>query len=445
VHTQGNLTSAIGAPGAGKRPIGIDRNRLFAASCVAIATTGVVFSIRGDILDALGVEFKLSRYELGFLLSPAFWGNTVANVLGGSLVDFVGMRRLFFLSTLGYVAAIAIVLFTPAPVGDASSRVAFVLLYTGFLTFGLSQGLVEGVVNPLVATLYPTDKTHKLNVLHAWWPGGLIVGGLIAYMMTRLWALDSAAVSPDTMALGWRVKLAVAVVTPIAAALLVLRQPFPVTERVIAGVTHRQMFSEALRPMFLLWFALMWLTAATEVAPGQWIPSLITNLTGMQGILILIYTAGLAFALRLFAGGLAHRMSPIALLTISAALSAMGLYALSTIHTATQAFLAATVFGVGTAYFWPTMLSVTSERFPRGGAFLLALMGGAGNLAIAFVLPVIGRWYDTEGAAAAFRYTAVLPMVLTVVFGTLFIYYRSRGGYRPISLERNRNALEGAT
>ena len=234
----------------------IDRKRLFVASCVAIATTGVVFSIRGDILDALGVEFRLSRYQLGLLLSPAFWGNTVANVLGGSLVDFVGMRRLFFLSTLGYVAAIVIVLFAPAPVGDAPSQVGFVLLYAGFLLFGLSQGLVEGVVNPLAATLYPTEKTHKLNVLHAWWPGGLILGGVIAYTMTRLWALDSAAVPPGTMALGWRIKLATALVTPIAAALLVLRQPFPATERVSAGVTHGEMFREALRPMFLLWFAL---------------------------------------------------------------------------------------------------------------------------------------------------------------------------------------------
>ncbi len=423
----------------------IDRERLFIASCVAIATTGIVFSIRGDILDALGAEFRLSRYQLGVLLSPAFWGNTVANVLGGSLVDFVGMRRLFFLSTLGYVAAIVIVLFAPAPVAGAPSQAAFVLLYAGFLLFGLSQGLVEGVVNPLAATLYPTNKTHKLNVLHAWWPGGLIAGGLIAYAMTRLWALDSAAVPPDTMALGWRIKLATALVTPIAAALLVLRQPFPATERVNAGVSHGEMFSEALRPMFLLWFALMWLTASTEVAPGQWIPSLITNLTGMQGILILIYTAGLAFALRFFAGGLAHRVSPIALLTSSAALSAIGLYALSTIHSAPQAFLAATMFGVGTAYFWPTMLSVTSERFPRGGAFLLALMGGAGNLAIAFMLPVIGRWYDTGGAAAAFRYVAVLPTVLTVVFATLFVYYRSRGGYRPILLEADRKVLEGTT
>ena len=106
----------------------IDRNRLFTASCVAIATTGIVFSIRGDILDALGREFRLNRYDLGLLLSPAFWGNTVANVIGGSIVDFVGMRRLFLLSTLGYVAAILIVLLAPAPAPDQSAQLSFLLL-----------------------------------------------------------------------------------------------------------------------------------------------------------------------------------------------------------------------------------------------------------------------------------------------------------------------------
>ncbi len=422
----------------------IDRNRLFTASCVAVATTGIVFSIRGDILDALGTEFRLTRYQLGLLLSPAFWGNTVANVIGGSIVDFVGMRRLFFLSTFGYVTAILVVLFAPTPIGDETSQFAFLVLYAGFLLFGLSQGLVEGVVNPLAATTYPTVKTHKLNVLHAWWPGGLIIGGAVAYALTRAWSLDSPEVSSATLALGWRVKLSVALIAPIAAALLALRQPFPATERVRAGVSHRDMFLEALRPMFLLWFALMWLTASTEVAPGQWIPSLITNLTGMQGILILIYTAGLSFALRFFAGGLAHRLSPIGLLAASSALSMAGLYALSTIDSAGEAFVAATLFGVGTAYFWPTMLSVTSELFPRGGAFLLALIGGAGNLAIAFVLPVIGAWYDTQGAAAAFRYVAVLPAILTVIFVALFVYYQSRGGYRPVALARDHRFAEGA-
>jgi MFS family permease len=131
------------------------------------------------------------------------------------------------------------------------------------------------------------------------------------------------------------------------------------------------------------------------------------------------------------------------LLAASALLSALGLYALSTITTAPQAFIAATLFGVGTAFFWPTMLSVTSESFPRGGAFLLALMGGAGNLAIAFVLPIIGGWYDAHGAAAAFRYVAVLPVVLTVVFVALFVYYRSRGGYRPVALAHDAAFVEG--
>jgi MFS family permease len=137
-------------------------------------------------------------------------------------------------------------------------------------------------------------------------------------------------------------------------------------------------------------------------------------------------------------------MSPIGLLATSSVLSMVGLYALSTIDSAAEAFIAATVFGVGTAYFWPTMLSVTSERFPRGGAFVLALMGGAGNLAIAFVLPVIGAWYDTQGAAAAFRYVAVLPAVMTVIFAALFLYYQSRGGYRPVTLASERNLAKGA-
>jgi MFS family permease len=195
------------------------------------------------------------------------------------------------------------------------------------------------------------------------------------------------------------------------------------------------MVSETVRPTFLLLFACMWLTAATEVAPGQWVPSLITSLTGMQGILILVYTSGIMFVLRFFGGRLAHRLSPVGLLTMSSVLSALGLLGLSSVQSASQAFLVATVYGVGVTYFWPTMLSVTSERFPKGGALLLALMGGAGNLSVAFMLPVIGRWYDEQGAAAAFRHVAILPVILTVVFGALSLYYKRAGGYRAVRLD----------
>jgi MFS family permease len=294
---------------------------------------------------------------------------------------------------------------------------------------------VEGVINPLCATLYPGEKTHRLNVLHAWWPGGLIIGGLLAYSITKAMGLDAQGAAPVPTTLGWQIKLATILAAAAGYLVLIRGQQFPPTERVAAGVSNREMLREAVRPMFLLLFACMWMTAATELGPDQWVGSLITTLAGMQGILILVYTAGIMFVLRFLGGALAHRLSPVGLLSVSAMLSAVGLYRLSTVATPVDAFVAATIFGIGKTYFWPVMLGVTSERFPRGGALLLAIMGGTGNLSAAFILPVMGGWYDNHGAAAAFRYVAVLPVILSFVFGALYFYYRATGGYRAIKLE----------
>lgn len=417
----------------------INPRRLFLASCLALITTAVAFSIRGDILDALTADLHITKQQAGILLSPAFWGNTLAVILGGALVDFLGMRRLLYVSFLGYVYAVLAILFAPRSPGPAApfySDPGFLLVYSGMLALGMCQGLVEGVINPLCTALYPDQKTHRMNVLHAWWPGGMIAGGLVAYVITRAMGLDAAGLPASLATLGWRIKLA-AVLVPAAGFVMLLRgQQFPRTERVAAGVPARDMFREALRPMFLLWFACMWLTAATEIGPDQWVGSLITRLAGMQGILILVYTAGIMFVLRFFGGTLARRLSPPGLLTLSAILSGLGLLALSKVSTPLDAFAAATVFGVGKTFFWPVMLGVTAERFPKGGALLLAIIGGAGNLSIAFILPVMGAWYDNEGAAAAFRHVAVLPAILTVVFGALYFHFRARGGYRPIKLGR---------
>ncbi|MBL8227404.1 MAG: MFS transporter [Bryobacterales bacterium] len=414
--------------------------RLFFASCLALVTTSMVFSIRGDILDALGADFQLTKQQIGLVLSPAFWGFTVSILIGGSLVDYFGMRRLLAVSSWGYLIGIVGILFAPrpsAPVAAYYSDPGFLILFGGMLLLGLSQGLVEGVINPLCATLYPNDKTHKMNVLHAWWPGGLIIGGLLAYAITKIMGLDAPSVSPALRTLGWQVKLAT-ILIPAAAYLYLIRvETFPATERVAAGVSNRDMIAEAFRPMFVLLWVCMWMTAATELGTDQWVGSLITQLIGMQGILILVYTAGLMFVLRFFGGPMAHKFSPFGLLTLSAILAAAGLYLLAEAQTAAAAFFAATLFGIGKTYFWPTMLGITSELFPRGGALLLAIMGGTGNLAVAFVLPVMGSWYETSGAAAAFRYVSLLPALLTVIFAGLFLFYRSSGGYRAISLERS--------
>jgi MFS family permease len=400
---------------------------------MAIVTTSMVFSIRGDILDALGADFHLTKEQVGLILSPAFWGFTLSILIGGSLVDFLGMRRLLLLSSAGYITAVLAIVFAPRPASAVTpyySDPGFLILYGAMLALGLSQGLVEGVVNPLCATMYADQKTQRMNLLHSWWPGGLIIGGLLSYAITKLMGLDAPGVSAATITLGWQVKLCLIIVPAALFALLTFREKFPPTERVAAGITNSAMVKECTRPMFLLWFGLMWLTAATELGPDQWVSSLITNLAGMQGVLILVWTAGIMFGLRFFLSGLAHHLSPLGLLTLSSMLSAIGLYLLSTVNSPVSAVIAATVFGVGKTFFWPVMLGVTTERFPRGGALALAIIGGTGMLSAAFILPIMGGWYDSYGAAAAFRYVAILPVILTVVFGALYFYYKARGGYQ---------------
>jgi len=417
----------------------MNRNRLFFVSCLALITTAVSFSMRGDALDGLRADFFLTNEQIGVALSPAFWGNTIAILIGGALADYFGMKRLLQLSSVGYVAAPLLIIFAPRPAVAAASyyrEPGFMCLFVGMLLLGLSQGLVEAAINPLVATLYPREKTHRFSLLHAWWPGGLILGGLAAYALTKMMGLDLNGLKPSTATFGWQVKIATILIPAIVYGLMVSRETLPPTERASAGVSTRQMFREALRPMFLLLFVCMCMTSSSELGPDQWVGPLIGSLTGMRGILILVYTAGIMFLLRFFvAGRLARRISPIGLLTVSAALTAAGLFALAGVKAPVQAFLAATVFGVGKTFFWPTMLGVTAERFPRGGALLLAIMGGAGNLAAALILPLMGGWYDQYGAATAFRYVAVMPIALTLIFAGLAIYYRRSGGYRVVQLE----------
>jgi len=142
------------------------------------------------------------------------------------------------------------------------------------------------------------------------------------------------------------------------------------------------------------------------------------------------------FVMRFFAGPLAGRVSPIGLLVGCSLLSSIGLFALSYAYNAFTAFAAATVFGVGVCYFWPTMLGITSEQFPKGGALLLSVMGAIGNAAVDRALPLMGKAYDRYGAAQAFRYLTIAPIVLFFVFGAMLLYYKARGGYQAVHINR---------
>ena len=428
------------------RPTEYENHKLFLLSVLAIVTAGSAFAIRGSVASDLQAAFfdpinRLHSAEMvASVLGVAFLGFALTIAIGSPLLDYLGMGRLLALSSLCFIAGTFTVIFA----GEiASGGAVYNVVWTGMVITGIGWGLVETVVNPLTAALYPDDKTHRLNVLHAWWPGGIILGGLLGLALGQF-------------GVGWQWKLALVLLPAVAFGLGCLTLRFPPTERVASGVPARDMFRELGRPFFLVWFFSMFLTAAAELAPGQWVDMALTRTVGMKGIWLLVYVSGLMFVMRHFAGPIAHRLSPVGLLWLSCLLASAGLVLLSVADSPITGLLAATVWGTGVCYLWPTMLAAASERFPRGGALLMGLMGTAGPLSSYFVLPIMGRIFDTVkieqaggptafsalrpaelervlayAAQVSFRYVAVLPAVLLFVFGAIWLRDRARGGYRP--------------
>jgi fucose permease len=346
------------------------------------------------------------------------------------------MKTMLILSACGYVlGSVTVAVASVLPVSDMT----YWLVYLGLLLTGLGWGAVEAASNPLVAALYPEEKTHRLNVLHAWWPAGIVVGGL-------------TGVAFGALQLAWQLNLLILIVPGLVLAIWASRLEFPVTERVAAGIADRDMYRELLRsPGFFLWFFCMMLTATAELAPGQWVDLALSNVVGMRGILLLVYVSALMFVMRHFAGPIVDFVSPVGLLFVGSLLAAAGLFWLSVVQAPLPAFLAATLWGVGVCYMWPTMLASAAERYPRGGAFLMGCMGFAGGLAIQFVLPVMGSIFDAAKLEAAggiealaglegeplravlryasvesFRVVAIVPLLLAPIFAAIWLHDRAR-------------------
>jgi MFS family permease len=389
------------------------RRRLFVASCIALIATAVTFSIRGDILGELGTTFSLNNEQLGTAAGAWAYGFTLSIFIGGQLVDILGMKRIVWLAFLMHLTGVALTIFANG----------FWMLFAGTLCIGLGNGLVEAFANPLTATLYPDRKTEKLNLLHVWFPGGIVIGGLVAYAFTK-------------MQLHWQVKMAFILLPTIIYGVMFAGQEFPATERVQKGVSTAGMYKAVLRPLFLVLVFCMILTASTELATNQWIGYILSNTAGLAagGILVLVWINGLMAVGRWFAGPIVHRISPIGMMIGSATMSAIGLLSLSMANSPLTAVVAATIFAIGICYFWPTMLGVTSERFPEGGSLALAIVGGTGTLAVAIFTWIMGGLYDSAGPRMALRYMAVLPLILIVIFTAIWLYDRARGGYKVVDL-----------
>jgi MFS family permease len=352
----------------------INPKRLFVGSQIALIVTAMSFALRGGAAATWQLQFHLTNEELGQVLGAALSGFTLAMIFGGPLCDLIGLGRIVAFAFVGHLVGILLSMFAWN----------FWSLFAGNLIFGIANGSVEAACNPLITALFPDDKTTKLNRFHMWFPGGIVIGALLAFFMGKA-------------GFGWKAEFATMLVPLVIYAFVFLGQSFPKTERVQKGISTASMWAGCFHPLFLLMVVCMVMTATTELGTNSWITTILTS-AGFSGILVLAWINGVMALGRMSAGAFVHKLSPIGMLLVSSILSALGLYAMSK-SSGFMLYVAATIFAGGVCFFWPTMLGYTNDRFPKTGALGLAIMGGAGMLGAGFSAPIIGKFFDNGIAA----------------------------------------------
>jgi MFS family permease len=411
--------------------------RLFLGCFMAMIATAFGFAVRGGVLDDWGVQFNLTEEQKGVIQGVGLFPFAISIILFSLIIDRIGYGTAMVFAFVCHIVSAVLTIFAPN----------FGVLYLATFIYALANGTVEAVINPVVATIYKDNKTHWLNILHAGWPGGLVLGSLLAIGMA---ALDRNGVIPHSLHL-WQWKMTILIVPIVLYGIMLAGQRFPVQERVEAGVSYREMLAEmgwggayivsfliimgisqiltvsgipaipvsyalvvALipaiafgvwirsfgRPMFVFLLLVMFLLATTELGTDSWIQNIIGTVlkNPNSGTWFFIYTASIMFVLRFFAGPIVHKISPLGLLASCAALAAVGLYWLGHSGTSVAMLLsAATLYGVAKTFFWPTTLGTVSEQYPRGGALLLNAMGGVGMIAVGTIGgPAIGTLQDMD-------------------------------------------------
>jgi MFS family permease len=371
--------------------------------------TSLSFGIRAGILNDLGVEFELNGSELSRIAATAFWGFPVSMIIGGALVDKVGMKNLMRLAYIGHFAGILLTIFAGG----------FWSLWVSTLFIGLANGMVEAVCNPLVASIYPEEKTTKLNQFHLWFPGGIVIGSLVAFSFGKL-------------GLSWQVMMAVMLLPTIWYALQMERMEFPVTERVANAVSDSDMYKSLLNPLFIIITIAMLGTATSELFINQYVDVLLKSVSD-NAILILLITSGVMTFGRGIAAPVVERFSTTGMLLFSAIFTTIGLYMMGTMD-GSMLFVSAFVFGIGVTYFWPTMIGFVATYLPSTGAVGMAVIGAAGMFAVSIYMQFMGGFYDelmvglteVEAGRKVIMTTLYIPIVLIVMFAGIHFYIRKK-------------------
>jgi len=420
-------------------------SRLLWAGFMAILAAGVGFAIRGGIFDNWGKEFGFTGAQLGAIGGAGFSGFCFGIILGGVIVDKIGYGKLVALALLCHVVS-AFVTF-----GASTPENAYNYLFWGMFIFAYANGTLEAVANPLVATLFPTKRTHYLNILHASWPAGMVLGSVAG------WILD------DKMALNWKLQLALYLVPTVLYAIMFMGQKFPKSEAAEKGASFVQMFkpvgilgavvacyllalffgdiAKALSPdnakvigysiggillitvavitkfsfgsvlLFVL-FITHAMVGAVELGTDGWIQNITGNLfTSEQGKYLFIWTSAIMFGLRFCAHWIETKLklSPIGLLLVCSIIACVGLNLASGMQSFGMALVALGIYAIGKTFFWPTMLAVVGDRYPQTGAVAMSIMGGIGMLSAGLIGgPGLGYGKDRFAGEALLKADAAI-------------------------------------
>lgn len=477
----------------------MNKTKLLIASFLTILVAGLGTAVRGGLLLEWGTEFGFTQTELGQITGGGFVGFGLVILLASAFLDRYGYKP--FLMGAGVLHVLSVIIALAATFvyngaidtdPDLARAGAYFCLFWGVFIFAVANGICEAVINPLVATLYPKEKTHYLNILHAGWPAGLIAGSLLGIgLIGRV---------------RWEIVLALYLVPTLIYVLMMVKEKFPRSEAAAAGVKFIDMVKEFAAPMLLFLLVLHVCIGYVELGTDSWIVNIMDTVLGGKGLFILLYTSILMFVLRFFAGPIVHRINPLGLLFVSACVAAIGLYSLGSLAGAVTVMIAATIYGAGKAFFWPTMLAVVSERFPKGGALTLGAVGGVGMLSAGLLggpgigylqdrhasndlqakAPAVYEEYKAEGTNSflffapvqgldgskagpvmekakdfsielppdeqavrdasfhggqtALRITAAVPVFMALGFLYLIIHFRRKGGYKQIELTSSSEA-----
>lgn len=422
---------------------------MFWGCFIALITTAFAFITRAFMINNAAMwprDFGLDKVQAQELFGAGIWPFAISIILFSLVIDKIGYRFAMLFSFVCYAvyAALALLAYSTVKAEGLSGQglldaqaSGLRLLTIGSIILGLGNGTVEAFINPVVATMFSRNKTQWLNILHAGWPGGLVLGGLITL------GLGSAATDD------WRLLIYIIAIPAVVYVLILIRLEFPVSERVSSGATYKEMLGEfgvigaAIasflvfrelgnvfqmptwlvwtliiasvaaygaycqslgRPMMIFLCLIMMPLATTELGTDSAITGIMEEpmvAAGFNPLWVLIYTSAIMMVLRFFAGPVVRLLTPLGLLAVCAALAVGGLYWLSMVETLTTIFLAATLYGVAKTYFWPTMLGVVAEQFPKGGAVTLNAIAGIGMLTVGIIGgPLIGKMQEDSARVA---------------------------------------------